>query len=90
MTLPFEFEGSRKFNQATAGLAELAKNTDAMFVLNNQYMLNHHSGASVITAFSKADELMRTVVCSIVDFINAKNDKKAGNGLFGYLKKKFT
>lgn len=90
VTLPFEFEGSRKFNQATAGLAKLAKNTDAMFVLNNQYMLNHHSGASVITAFSKADELMRTVVCSIVDFINAKNDKKAGNGLFGYLKKKFT
>ena len=32
VTLPFEFEGSRKFNQAAAGLAELAKNTDAMFV----------------------------------------------------------
>ena len=32
VTLPFEFEGSRKFNQAASGLAELAKNTDAMFV----------------------------------------------------------
>ena len=88
VTLPFEFEGSRKFNQAAAGLAELAKNTDAMFVINNQYILNYHSGASVITAFSKADELMRTVMCSIIDFIKAKNGKKVGNGLIGYLKRR--
>lgn len=90
VTLPFEFEGSRKFNQAAAGLAELAKNTDAMFVINNQYILNYHSGASVITAFSKADELMRTVMCSIIDFIKAQNGKKVGNGLIGYLKRRFS
>ena len=89
VTLPFEFEGNRKFNHAAAGLAELAKNTDAMFVLNNQYLINHHSRESVITAFSKANELMRTVVCSIIDFINADYGKKAGNGLIGYLKKRF-
>lgn len=90
VTLPFEFEGNRKFNHAAAGLAELAKNTDAMFVLNNQYLINHHSRESVITAFSKANELMRTVMCSIIDFIKAKNGKKVGNGLIGYLKRRFS
>ena len=36
-TLPFEFEGRLKFNQAMDGLIELATYTDAIFVLNNQY-----------------------------------------------------
>jgi cell division protein FtsZ len=67
VTLPFEFEGSRKFNQAEAGLAELAKNTDAMFVLNNQYLLDHHQDLSMMDAFTRADALACVAIRSIMD-----------------------
>lgn len=67
VTLPFEFEGEHKFHQAIAGLTELAKNTDAMFVLNNQYLLNHHQDLSMMDAFTRADALACVAIRSIMD-----------------------
>ena len=67
VTLPFEWEGEQKFHQAVAGLTELAKNTDAMFVLNNQYLLDHHQDLSVMDAFTRADALACVAIRSIMD-----------------------
>ena len=67
VTLPFEWEGEHKFHQAIAGLTELAKNTDAMFVLNNQYLLNHHQDLSMMDAFMHADDLVCAVIRRLID-----------------------
>lgn len=90
VTLPFEFEGKLKFNQATDGLRELATYTDAIFVLNNQYILNHHPELAMNAAFSMADELMVKVVWSIIDFMCANRNSRHTNGIIGYIKKLFT
>lgn len=90
VTLPFEFEGKLKFNQATDGLRELATYTDATFVLNNQYILNHHPELAMNAAFSMADELMVKVVWSIIDFMCANRNSRHTNGIIGYIKKLFT
>ena len=37
-TLPFELEGERRFSQASEGIQNLARSTDALFLLNNQYI----------------------------------------------------
>ena len=89
-TLPFEFEGKLKFNQAMEGLRELATYTDAIFVLNNQYILNHHPELAMNAAFSMADELMGKVVWSIINFMCANCNSKHSNGIIGYIKKLIT
>ena len=89
-TLPFEFEGRLKFNQAMDGLIELATYTDAIFVLNNQYILNHHPELAMNAAFTMADELMAKVVWSIIDFMYVNRNSKHTNGIIGYIKKLFT
>lgn len=89
-TLPFEFEGKIKFNQAMNGLIELATYTDAIFVLNNQYILNHHPELAMNAAFSMTNELMVKVVGSIIDFMCANRNSTHTNGIIGYIKKLFT
>lgn len=86
VTLPFEFEGKLKINQAMEGLRELATYTDAIFVLNNQYILNHHPELAMNAAFSMADELMGKIVWSIIDFMCANCNSKHSNGIIGYIK----
>ncbi len=90
VTLPFEFEGKLKINQAMEGLRELATYTDALFVLNNQYILNNHPELAINAAFSMADELMGRVVWSIIDFMCANCNSKHSNGMISYIKKIFT
>lgn len=36
VTIPFKFEGARKINQALDGVEEMAKNVDALLVINNE------------------------------------------------------
>lgn len=90
VTLPFEFEGKPKINQAMEGLRELATYTDAIFVLNNQYILNHHPELAMNAAFSMADELMGKVVWSIINFMRTNCNSKHSNGMISYIKKIFT
>lgn len=89
-TLPFEFEGKIKFNQAMNGLIELATYTDAIFVLNNQYILNHHPELAMNAAFSMTNELMVKIVGSIIDFMCANRNSRRTNGIIDYIKKLFT
>lgn len=65
-TLPFELESVRRFSQALEGIRNLAKNTDAIFLLNNQYIKNRYSDLPVNQAFAKADELLAEVAKSLI------------------------
>ena len=63
-TLPFELEGERRFSQAMEGIRNMAKDTDALFLLNNQYIKKQYSDLPINQAFAKADDLLAEVVQS--------------------------
>ena len=65
-TLPFELEGERRFSQASEGIQNLARNTDALFILNNQYIKEQYCDLPVNQAFAKADDLLAEVAKSLI------------------------
>ncbi|MBR7022894.1 MAG: hypothetical protein IKI09_05410 [Bacteroidales bacterium] len=65
-TLPFELEGKRRFSQTLEGIRNLAKNTDAIFLLNNQHIKNRYSDLPINQSFAKADELLAEVAKSLI------------------------
>ena len=70
-TLPFELEGERRFSQASEGIQNLARNTDALFLLNNQYIKKQYCDLPINQAFAKADDLLAEVakclICSMTE-----------------------
>ena len=65
-TLPFELEGERRFSQASEGIQNLARNTDALFLLNNQYIKKQYCGLPINQAFAKADGLLAEIAKSLI------------------------
>ena len=65
-TLPFELEGERRFSQAAEGIQNLARNTDAFFLLNNQYIKKQYCDLPINQAFAKADDLLMEVTKSLI------------------------
>ena len=65
-TLPFELEGERRFLQALEGIRNMARDTDALFLLNNQYIKKQYSDLPVNQAFEKADNLLAEVAKSLI------------------------
>lgn len=65
-TLPFELEGERRFSQASEGIQNLARSTDALFLLNNQYIKEQYCGLPINQAFAKADDLLMEVTKSVI------------------------
>ena len=65
-TLPFELEGERRFSQASEGIQNLARNTDAIFLLNNQYIKTQYCDLPINQAFAKADDLLAEVAKCLI------------------------
>lgn len=65
-TLPFELEGERRFSQALEGIKNLAKDTDAIFLLNNEYIKKRFCDLSINQAFAKADDLLAEVAKCLI------------------------
>lgn len=65
-TLPFELEGERRFSQASEGIQNLARNTDALFLLNNQYIKEQYCYLPINRAFAKADDLLGEVAKCLI------------------------
>ena len=68
-TLPFSFEGTKKYEHAIQGANELLKNTDAIFLVNNQFLLKKSREISVSEAFDKRDMMLCQVIKCISSFI---------------------
>ena len=69
VTIPFRFEGRRKIDQALDGVEEMAKNVDALLVINNQRLLKIYPELSVLNAFGKADDTLSVAAKSIAEII---------------------
>lgn len=68
-TIPFEFEGKHKHEQALNGILELTNNCDALFLLNNQYILKHYNSLSMTEAFANADKLICEIIKNMIHSI---------------------
>ena len=73
-TLPFEFEGAERRERAAAGLRVLAENTDALFVLNNNYLAKHCGEMPATEAFALADEKMCDIIWKIAQSFTTKSN----------------
>lgn len=89
-TLPFSFEGSKKYEQALHGANELLRNTDAIFLLNNQFLLKNNTEMSVSKAFDKRDLMLCQVIKSISSLTtNTDTIYKKKNYISKWLKKTY-
>ena len=69
VTIPFKFEGLKKITQALDGVEEMAKNVDALLVINNERLRQIYSDLSVNEAFAKADDTLSVAAKSIAEII---------------------
>lgn len=70
VTIPFEFEGKRKFEKAKLGLEKMRKNVDALLVIDNRQLVKIYSDYRLDNAFAKADEILSEAIKSIADMTN--------------------
>ncbi|MGZ4349199.1 MAG: cell division protein FtsZ [Solirubrobacteraceae bacterium] len=70
VTLPFQFEGSRRRAQAEAGIAALGEEVDTLIVVPNNRLLSVlDRGVSMVEAFRVADDVLRQGVQGISDLV---------------------
>lgn len=69
VTVPFQFEGRKKIDQALDGVEEIAKNVDALLVINNQRLLQIYGQLPIMDAFGKADDTLSVAAKSIAEII---------------------
>ena len=69
VTIPFVFEGPPKIVQALRGVEEIAKNVDALLVINNERLREIYSDLTIMNAFARADDTLATAARSIAEII---------------------
>src|SRR5690554_3862692 len=69
VTIPFVFEGSRKIVQALRGVEEIAKNVDALLVINSERLRDIYSDLTMLSAFARADDTLARAARSIAEII---------------------
>jgi cell division protein FtsZ len=70
VTRPFQFEGSRRRDQAEAGIEALAEEVDTLIVVPNNRLLSVlDRGVSMVEAFHVADDVLRQGVQGISDLV---------------------
>lgn len=65
VTIPFQFEGTEKIQMALAGIEEMRKHVDALFVINNEHLTEIDNALNPSNAFLKTDEALTTVISSL-------------------------
>lgn len=68
VTRPFSFEGTRRREQAEAGIQELRKYVDSIIVINND-KLRSKGNFGLSTAFGMADDVLLTAAKGIAEII---------------------
>lgn len=69
VTIPFVFEGERKIIQALTGVEEIAKNVDALLVINNERLRGIYADLTLMNAFGRADDTLTIAAKSIAEII---------------------
>lgn len=69
VTMPFQFEGKLRLEQAEKGLENIKKTVDALIVINNNKLREVYGNLGFKAGFSKADEVLATAARGIAEVI---------------------
>ena len=69
VTMPFQFEGKLRLDQAEKGLENMKRSVDALIVINNNKLREVYGNLGFKTGFSKADEVLSTAARGIAEVI---------------------
>ncbi len=69
VTLPFEFEGKKRYNQAIEGIREIKNHVDSLLIINNQRLREMYGDLQYSVGFSKADDVLATAAKGIAEII---------------------
>ena len=70
VTIPFLFERGVRIDKALDGIEHLAKEVDALIVINNERLREIYPHLDILTAFRRADQTLSRAVGSVVEIIN--------------------
>ena len=69
VTMPFQFEGKMRCEQALKGIEKLRGNVDSLIVINNNKLREVYGNLGFKAGFSKADEVLATAARGIAEVI---------------------
>ena len=69
VTIPFQFEGKNRNEQAQLGVERLRKHVDSLIVINNNKLREVYGNLGFKAGFSKADEVLATASRGIAEVI---------------------
>ncbi len=69
VTIPFQFEGKVRHEQALLGVEKLRKQVDSLIVINNNKLREVYGNLGFKAGFSKADEVLATASRGIAEVI---------------------
>ena len=69
VTLPFNFEGKQRINQAFEGIAHLKDNVDSLLIICNDKLKDLHGNLTLKQAFAEADNVLTTGAKGIAEII---------------------
>ncbi len=69
VTMPFQFEGKMRCQQAQLGIEKLRSNVDSLIVINNNKLREVYGNLGFKAGFSKADEVLATAARGIAEVI---------------------
>lgn len=69
VTLPFEFEGKKRYAQAIDGIREIKNYVDSLLIINNQRLREMYGDLQYSVGFSKADDVLATAAKGIAEII---------------------
>ena len=69
VTIPFQFEGKVRIEQALLGVEKLRKQVDSLIVINNNKLREVYGNLGFKAGFSKADEVLATASRGIAEVI---------------------
>ena len=69
VTLPFRFEGRKKWQRAEKGIQEMRKYIDTLLIISNDKLRDYYNDLSLSNAFQKVDNVLTTAAKGIADII---------------------
>lgn len=70
VTVPFNFEGRRRRQQAEAGMEEMRQSVDTLLVINNERLREIYGNLTLSNAFAQADSIVSTAAKGIAEVIS--------------------
>src|SRR5690606_35466096 len=69
VTMPFQWEGRKRKNQAAEGIEEMRQAVDTLLVINNDRLRDLYGNLDISEAFAHADNVLTTAARGIAEII---------------------